>query len=95
VASELRVPTHLGSDVTSGTMSKPKSMHKIREILRLRLDQKQELRAVALSVGASPSTVHGHVARAQHAYFTHRGHPNRGIADSVPAYGTERSDVGV
>jgi len=45
-------------------------MHKIREILRLRLDQKQELRAVALSVGASPSTVHGHVARALNANIT-------------------------
>lgn len=39
-------------------------MHKIREILRLHLAAKQQLRAIGLSVGASPSTVHKHIARA-------------------------------
>lgn len=45
-------------------------MHKIREILRLR-SQGQELRAIGLSVGASPSTVHGYLARADKAGVTH------------------------
>ena len=42
-------------------------MRKIREMLRLRLSCGQELRAIALSVGGSPSTVHGHLARAKQA----------------------------
>lgn len=41
-------------------------MNKIREILRLR-SQGQELRAIGLSVGASPSTVHGYLARVERA----------------------------
>lgn len=51
-------------------MSERKSMYKIREILRLR-SQGQELRAIGLSVGASPSTVHGYLARADKAGVTH------------------------
>jgi transposase len=45
-------------------MSEPKSMRKIREILRLRFACGQEIRAIALSVGGSPSTVHGYLSRA-------------------------------
>jgi transposase len=52
---------------TLARMSEPKSMRKVREILRLRFACGQEIRAIALSVGGSPSTVHGYVARAAEA----------------------------
>jgi transposase len=42
-------------------------MRKIREILRLRFECGQELRALALSVGCSPSTAHGYLVRAKAA----------------------------
>lgn len=48
-------------------MSEPKSMRKIREILRLRLACRQEQRVIALSVGCSPSTVHSYVKKAADA----------------------------
>ncbi len=47
-------------------MSERKSMLKIREILRQR-ELGQELRAIGLSVGASPSTVHEYLRRARNA----------------------------
>ena len=47
-------------------MSEPKSMQKVREILRLKA-QGRELRPIGLSVGASPSTVHGYLERASRA----------------------------
>jgi transposase len=44
-------------------------MQRVREILRLRA-QGQELRPIGLSVGASPSTVHGYLERAERAQVT-------------------------
>ena len=41
------------------------SMRKIREVLRLRLDQRLPQRAVAQSLGLSQGAVHGYVARAR------------------------------
>ena len=43
------------------------SMRKIREVLRLRLDQGLPQRAVAQSLGLSQGAVHGYVARARRA----------------------------
>ena len=43
------------------------SMRKIREVLRLRLDQGFPQRAVAQSLGLSQGAVHGYVARARRA----------------------------
>ena len=60
-------------------MSERKSMHKIREILRLR-SQGQELRAIGLSVGASPSTVHSYLARVERAGLSYE--QTMGMADS-------------
>ena len=42
-------------------------MRKIREVLRLRLDQGLPQRAVAQSLGLSQGAVHGYVARARRA----------------------------
>lgn len=44
-------------------------MQRVREILRLRA-QGQELRPIGLSVGASPSTVHGYLRRAERAQIS-------------------------
>src|ERR1700712_4006869 len=43
------------------------SMRKIREVLRLRLDQGLPQRAVAQSLGLSQGAVHGYMARARRA----------------------------
>jgi transposase len=48
-------------------MSEPKTMHKIREVLRLRLEAAQGLRAIALSVGGSPSTIQRYLTLAASA----------------------------
>jgi len=53
----------------TGGMSERKSMQRVREILRLRA-QGQELRPIGLSVGASPSTVHAYLERAERAQVT-------------------------
>jgi transposase len=66
-------------------MSEPKSMRKVREILRLRYECHHNFRAIARSVGSSSSTVQAYVKRAREVQLA--------TWEAVAALGEEELEV--